>query len=181
MSTSNTITKADLLNVLNNLPLNQSIPVGHKNLLWTNESPTTAFAAQTISLDLSGYDEVEIYTIQHISRSSYLIPPSRTEIGMSGDLFAITGATGDTSGYCAWTKRTYTTSTSGVTFTLDAVSLDGTAWLAGGGAHLIPYKIYGIKYSSANMSLESLGIHISTVDPTSADGNDGDIWIKYEA
>lgn len=24
-------------------------------------------------------------------------------------------------------------------------------------------------------------IHISTIDPTSEDGKDGDIWVKYEA
>ena len=29
---------------------------------------------------------------------------------------------------------------------------------------------------------EALGkIHISTIDPTSEDGKDGDIWVKYEA
>ena len=30
------------------------------DLLWTNASPTSAFAAQTISLDLSGYDAVVV-------------------------------------------------------------------------------------------------------------------------
>lgn len=33
---------------------------GIAELLWTNSSPTTAFAAQTISVDLSSYDGVII-------------------------------------------------------------------------------------------------------------------------
>lgn len=31
-----------------------------EDLLWTNPSPTSAFAAQTVALDLSGYDGVKI-------------------------------------------------------------------------------------------------------------------------
>lgn len=34
--------------------------------------------------------------------------------------------------------------------------------------------------SIAAITLSSLGVHISTVPPTSADGNDGDIWLVYE-
>ena len=32
----------------------------HTDLLWENASPTAGFAAQTIALDLNGYDEIEI-------------------------------------------------------------------------------------------------------------------------
>lgn len=41
--------------------------------------------------------------------------------------------------------------------------------------------IDSIKTSIAAITLASLGIHISTSEPTSADGNDGDIWLKYDA
>lgn len=34
---------------------------------------------------------------------------------------------------------------------------------------------------NVNLTLSNLGIHISTSDPTTADGNDGDVWIKYTA
>ena len=34
--------------------------------------------------------------------------------------------------------------------------------------------------SISAITLSSLGIHISTSAPTSADGNDGDIWLKYD-
>ncbi len=29
------------------------------------------------------------------------------------------------------------------------------------------------------ITLSDLGVHISTSEPTSADGNDGDIWLVY--
>ena len=32
---------------------------------------------------------------------------------------------------------------------------------------------------SGNIVLSDLGVHISTSEPTSADGNDGDIWLVY--
>jgi hypothetical protein len=83
MSTSNTITKTDLKNILNNLSLKQaSIPVGHKNLLWTNPDTTAAFAAQTISLDLSDYNEVEIVA-QHWSNNGTKVM-AKAEIGNVG-------------------------------------------------------------------------------------------------
>jgi hypothetical protein len=34
---------------------------------------------------------------------------------------------------------------------------------------------------NVNLTLANLGVHISTSDPTSSDGNNGDIWIKYTA
>ena len=35
-------------------------PSEYRKLLWTNPSPTSSFAAQTVTLDLSSYDDVEI-------------------------------------------------------------------------------------------------------------------------
>lgn len=32
---------------------------------------------------------------------------------------------------------------------------------------------------SGDIALSDLGVHISTSEPTSADGNDGDIWLVY--
>lgn len=37
-----------------------------------------------------------------------------------------------------------------------------------------------ITISASGMTLEQLGIHASTREPTSADGDDGDIWLVYE-
>lgn len=35
-------------------------PSEYRKLLWTNPSPTSAFSAQTITLDLSDFDAIEI-------------------------------------------------------------------------------------------------------------------------
>lgn len=44
----------------------------------------------------------------------------------------------------------------------------------------VTQAIDSIKTSISAITLASLGIHISTSAPTSADGSDGDIWIQYE-
>lgn len=62
----------------------------------------------------------------------------------------------------------------------------GVANTGGGQAHsnLSPYITvnYIICYNDSPLKgrSDNFDTHISTVDPTSADGNDGDIWIKYE-
>ena len=58
MSTSNTITKTDLANILNEV-----LPIGeHRTLLWTNPSPDVAFTAQdvTVSGAWDTYDYIEV-------------------------------------------------------------------------------------------------------------------------
>ena len=47
--------KETLTNILSYL-----LKVERRTLLWTNPSPTSPFAAQTISLDLSNYDAVDV-------------------------------------------------------------------------------------------------------------------------
>ena len=55
---SEAITRNDLTAILNGvLP---PTPSEYRKLLWTNPSPTSSFAAQTVTLDLSSYDDVEI-------------------------------------------------------------------------------------------------------------------------
>ena len=44
----------------------------------------------------------------------------------------------------------------------------------------IAHAIDSVKTSIAAITLSSLGIHISTSAPTNLDGNDGDIWLKYD-
>lgn len=174
MSTSNTITKNDLISILNSIyAKSQSCPVGHKNLLWTNPSPTSAFAAQTVSLDLSGYDEVEIQFKHFTDSNVYAFAKC-----FKNDGYGMACVPSDSNSGIM--RRRFNMTSTGVVFaTGQGVAYDGV-YYADQPSAAIPWKIYGIKYSTANMSLESLGIHISTAEPTSADGDDGDIWIKYE-
>lgn len=96
-----------------------------EDLLWTNSSPTERFYSQTISLDLSEYDEVKIASWASVNEdeSSLIVVPMNTTkyIGAYYDSFP--------------TTRTASRSVTGVTFG------DATA----GTALCIPVRIYGIK------------------------------------
>lgn len=183
MSTSNTITKNDLANILGQLGGNlPNCPVDHKNLLWTNASPDAEFAAQTIlnNGELTGYDEVEIW-------ASFLglnspVYPTRVLLGTSSTLAfqnLNTATATNASTFINGVARDVSFSASGITFGNGQMTYNGGAY-ANWASRAIPYKVYGIKYANTNMTLDQLGIHTSAVDPTSADGNDGDIWLVYE-
>lgn len=52
---------------------------------------------------------------------------------------------------------------------------------SGGGVQDVEVKGQSVVDSNgvATISLQNLGVHISTSAPTSADGDDGDIWVMY--
>ena len=103
------------------------------DLLWENASPTSDFAPQTISLDLSNYDAVLIDFAfnngNYIAQSNM----SFTEVGRGGQGLYLWA---DTSKVY---HRSFTTSETGVAFT--------KGWAAGseGAGTVVPIKIYGIK------------------------------------
>lgn len=105
-------------------------PSDYKKLLWSNPSPTTSFTTQTISLDLAGYDDVEIYAKRVMSADGSV--EAKASIGGKGDICAVYGSN------CLY--RGATVSTTGITFT--HCYIDGVA----NNDYLIPIHIYGIKY-----------------------------------
>ena len=102
-------------------------------LLWTNASPTSAFAAQTVNLDLSEYDYIEIRGV----RGSFL----RAKVGESNLLMQLFN-----SYYIC--SRTVSVTTSGVTF---GTFYKYTSYATGSyttedaGGYLTPRYIYGIR------------------------------------
>lgn len=145
---SEAITRNDLSAILNEvLP---PTPSEYKKLLWTNPSPASSFSAQTISLNLSDYDCVEIET--------YLSPNGMTttrltEVGKMGEVGGL-GSAGDRY------ARMATVSATGITFTEGKTN--GTT----NNANAIPYKIYGIRYERVEPPqledltiIEDLGIY----------------------
>lgn len=107
-------------------------PSEYRKLLWTNPSPTSSFAAQTISLDLSDYDEVEIEAKQLANGS--IIQLCRVGIGKQTKCLFRDGNANN------FYTRTFITSTSSVQFG-DAyynATLTNT--------DCVPTAIYGIKY-----------------------------------
>lgn len=132
---SKVITENDLTNILNEvLP---ATPSEYRKLLWTNPSPAAAFAAQTISLDLSEYDEVEIVCRPYATQATYFA--TRGIVNGDSVIYSQTGYGNPVRIY--GTQRAFTATSTGITF---SGGLDFAA--AADNNYCIPYKIYGIKY-----------------------------------
>ena len=107
------------------------LPLSIVGPLWTNASPTSAFAAQTIALDLSGYDAIILvnrhWTNNSLCRSHY-IPIDGNTYGCPVQNYV-----------GGWAGRTCTATASGVVFDSGV----GTSGNDNNGG--IPLAIYGIK------------------------------------
>lgn len=101
-------------------------------LLWTNPDPTSSFAAQTVSVDLSGYDAIEIVGTGGVQTPRLFINKMLVD-GNNWAMFSVSGA----SSY--YYNRHVDVLTTGLTFSTGY--RNGTA----GTGYCIPLKIYGIK------------------------------------
>lgn len=117
-----------------------------KTLLWTNPSPTSSFVGQALSLDLSGYDALEI--LFNFSTS--------TSYGVENIVKINTGEKAYVNGIFSakLCRRTVNTDSSGVTIS------DGHHFNSYGSTAttlnndvLIPIRIYGIKFAGGVISL----------------------------
>ncbi|MBQ5900532.1 MAG: hypothetical protein IIW86_01595 [Clostridia bacterium] len=101
-------------------------------LLWTNPSPTVAFAAQTVSLDLSSYEAVMVkfFTVTDTPRYFTHI------MFIDGNSWAVSAIGGSASNRY---NRLVTVSTTGLVFTNGY--MNGTS----GTKNAVPTEIYGIK------------------------------------
>lgn len=98
------------------------------DLLWTNPNPTSAFAAQTVALDLSGYDAVIIRVDQERCKTYVCF------VGYQYDFATVP------SGYTpASFGRLATISSSGITF--------GSGYYNTGinDTVIVPAQIYGVR------------------------------------
>ena len=109
-----------------------------KKLLWTNASPSSDFATQTISIDLSNYKQIEVIMrvrSNNLTTTSNIIDVNAGEKGENICMF---------SGKVANRIYIITSDKQGIFFDYACVAntygSDGpdNAWC-------IPYKIYGIK------------------------------------
>ena len=104
----------------------------HWDLLWANASPSSSFAAQTVSLDLSGYDAVFI-TGGYSKDYNTVLAPVFLTVGEKGQ-FMLIGQNGKVG------TRDMTVTVTGVQF--DVGYYDAAS---GNNTYAIPLKIYGIK------------------------------------
>lgn len=146
---SETITKNDLTAILNEvLP---PTPSEYKKLLWTNSSPTSDFVAQTITMDLTAYDEVEVWFNCWKNRPNTSLQ-IRVKKGTYG--IATQGASTNTSSginpfvvgsYIIVQDRPIYVTDTGVQF---GVCTEGASngTMYNSNSSMIPAYIYGIKY-----------------------------------
>jgi len=112
------------------------------DLLWTNPNPTSAFNAQTLSIDLSGYESVVIQAKGWNATETYT--PLKTLIPKDGKPYAICGnqanytEKGEISESFGMYVRLVTVNDDGITFTTAHTSLSNTNNQA-----CIPLEIYG--------------------------------------
>ena len=110
------------------------------DLLWTNANPTSAFAAQTVSLDLSNYSMIFVECIRYASNvDSYSLGTALSKIG-EGATCTCAAAISSTGTYSV-SFRAFTCSASGVTFG-NGRKYDG---VPDSDERAVPYKIYGIR------------------------------------
>lgn len=135
---SEAITRNDLTAILNEvLP---PTPSEYKKLLWTNPNSGDPFSAQTISIDLSEYDAIEVVA-QHWSNNG----TTASMVAKVGEIGVTTVPNYDNSTIAI---RSFTVSTSGVQFT-DGRNVTGSSISTNSHAS-IPRRIYGIKYERVN-------------------------------
>ena len=128
-------------------PMPTAASVGAMNtwtLLWTNASPTSEFDAQTISLDLSGYDYIAVEHKVYASVDQY-----RTDFGAVGTAFGLIQLSGGT-GYSASASnqpanRLCTANTSSIVFGDGYRSNSGSSSYDLQNGRCIPTRIWGIK------------------------------------
>ncbi len=114
-----------------------------KTLLWTNASPTSAFAAQTVSLALSSYNAVEIicrYSRTDDTRMRYIC-----DVGGSASMywFYYTATDGKYTGVRS--RNVVSVSTTGVTFDTCSGKPGNSTTNTANNGYIIPVEIYGIK------------------------------------
>lgn len=122
--------------------LNLTIPRGNDGvsggllmkLIWTNPNPTATFAAQTVSIDLSGYDAVMVLARTFTSTDANVALVSAfTLIGEYGYL-ELTSPVSNNTG-----ARRFNVTSSGIDF--ERCGYNGGAQ----NNYLVPQRIYGIK------------------------------------
>lgn len=123
------------------VPLHENEFIEVKELLWSNPNPTASFAPQTVDLDLSGYDEVEIKF--NYSNASNIAASGKGKLNEIIRGCSINGT--NTSGlYISGVFRDGTVTNNGITFTTGSFPRSGG--FSTSNDYMIPIKIYGIKH-----------------------------------
>jgi hypothetical protein len=105
-------------------------------LLWTNSAPASAFAAQTVGLDLTGYAAVRVLAIDHTDNGDISCDITVPLALGKGNLCGVRPAL-----YPFY--RQFTVNTAGVTFATGYVGNYGSPMASA--QYAVPYRIYGVR------------------------------------
>lgn len=138
--------KKTLTKILNGIPNTE-----HRELLWTNPSPSSGFAEQDIltTTDFTKYDEIEVMGVNYKTYGS-IMPVLRIPIGEYGNLIGIAGSNGDSMGYGFLVARRIKVHTDKVhIYSAAGVATNGASWSVLDD-DMIPLRVYGIKLGGGN-------------------------------
>lgn len=112
------------------------------NLLWTNPNPTSSFPAQTVQIDLSGYDAVIVDA--NYTSSSYAVSVIVFKDHLDIQMNAVTNL--QTTGSVGYGNRNVSMTSTGVTFSGGYTkSASSTGAATADNARLVPQSIYGLR------------------------------------
>lgn len=103
-------------------------------ILWENQSPTSSFAAQTVSLDLQNYDVIMVHFLRDTDGSQL----SASVMGFVGEAWGACGFV-DVTQHIG--KRQTILEADGITFQ-DAVTSNTYGSVTVDNTKMIPYRIY---------------------------------------
>ena len=116
------------------------------DLLWENASPTSSFAAQTISLDLSNYRGIYVIALAVKADSNSYLNDIFLKKGIKISFARNTSGQANfpTVGTAVFAARPYTFQDSGIDIGDCYFAYDSWMYALDNG-YLVPYKIYGIR------------------------------------
>lgn len=114
-----------------------------RTLLWTNPSPTSSFAEQTVSLNLSSYKAVYI-VYKLFANQQYNVTGQIVYLNDQTITISASGSAGFFSGALTLMARVASMASTGVHFSAGSLGSVSTNW-AVDNRPIIPWKIYGIK------------------------------------
>lgn len=118
-------------------------------LLWTNPNPTSAFAAQTLSVDTSDYSFIAVEFRTHINVDNYLVSIMRTGTKSGFGVMVMGGffnpsTQANANGY---TREVDLTSSSSIGISGSFYASAATSWKSTASTNeMIPTNIWGIKF-----------------------------------
>ena len=122
----------------------------HKVKLWENASPESNFEEQSISINISQYEEIEVRFLLwvRISTTEYMLPAIRCKIGKHNKMCCVSpGGDGAIDGKLVGAFRSITALQNSIDISkckvYSPINTDTTGTTLNN--WLIPYEIYGIK------------------------------------